>query len=93
MLYIIKLLFYSESNVKKKRENVDNQHGEEMNNIKKRPEFIVIGNLYDILKKVTDEYGFEKVILHLGEVARVSVTRGLANRIWGILNIGERHGE
>jgi len=59
-------------------------------NYVKRPEFVIIGNLYDGLKAMTDEYGFEKVIMHLGEVARKSITIGLAGKIWGILNIGER---
>ena len=62
-------------------------------NYVKRPDFVIIGNLYDELKALTDEYGFEKVIMHLGEVARKSITRGLAGKIWGIMNIGERSEE
>ena len=48
----------------------------------KRPEFVIINNLYDGLKKLTDEYGFEKVILHLGEIARKDISMELAGRIW-----------
>jgi len=55
-----------------------------------QPDFLIIGNLYDTLYQVTKEYGFEKVILHLGQVAKVTLSRGLAGRIWGILHLNNR---
>lgn len=55
-----------------------------------RPEFNTIGSLYDDLSLLTDKYGFEQVILHLGEIARNAVTRDLAGKIWSILNIQKR---
>lgn len=56
----------------------------------KRPEFIVINNIYDDLYQLTDKYGFEQVIMHLGEVARKQVSRDLASRIWGALKMENR---
>jgi len=56
----------------------------------KKPEFIVINNIYDELYRLTDKYGFEQVIMHLGEVARKQVSRDLASRIWGALKLENR---
>ncbi len=56
----------------------------------RRPEFNVIGNLYDELSALTDRYGFEQVLLHLGEVARTNTTRDLSSKIWSILNMEKR---
>jgi len=53
----------------------------------KRPEFIVINNIYDELYRLTDKYGFEQVIMHLGEIARKQVSRDLASKIWGVLRM------
>jgi len=55
-----------------------------------RPNFVTIGNLYDQLFQLTKEYGFEKVILHLGDIAKNTVSRELAGRIWGILRMTNR---
>ena len=57
------------------------------NDFVKRPDFITIDNIYDDLYRLTEKYGFEQVIMHLGEVARKQVSRDLASRIWKVLRI------
>ena len=56
----------------------------------RRPEFNVIGNLYDELMMLRNKYGIEQIILHLGEVAKETVSKDLASKVWSILNMENR---
>lgn len=56
----------------------------------KKPDFNIIGNLYDDLERLRNKYGIEQLILHLGEVARLTVSRDVASKIWSVLNLEKR---
>jgi len=56
-------------------------------NFVKRPDFIEIKNVYDVLDKLVDQYGIEKIILHLGQVANKKISRNFASKIWGLSSV------
>jgi len=55
----------------------------------KKPTFNVIGSLYDDLEALRDKYGFEQIVLHLGELARKTISRNVADRVWNVLNLSQ----
>lgn len=52
-----------------------------------RPDFVVIGNLYDDLFQLSEKYGFQQLIMHLGEVAKNTSRGMLAGKIWAVLHL------
>jgi len=50
----------------------------------KKPEFVEIYNIYDDLDKLVDEYGIQKILLHLGQIANKKISRQYAGKIWAI---------
>ena len=52
----------------------------------KKPDFIVINNIYDDLAKLVETYGITKVILHLGQLAQDKISREFAGKIWRIVS-------
>ncbi len=49
-----------------------------------RPDFVVIGNVYDDLGQMVDKYGIMKVVQHLGHIANERISKELADRLWFI---------
>lgn len=56
----------------------------------KRPDFMVIANVYEDLDRLIQTYGMEKVVTHLGEVAKDRLGREWASRIWGLLKLNDK---
>lgn len=51
----------------------------------KKPEFVEIANIYDGLERLVDEFGVEKVLLHLGLVISKKISRQFASKIWNLV--------
>jgi hypothetical protein len=50
----------------------------------RKPDFIMINNIYENLSLLVDNYGIIKVIQHLGVIANEKISKELASKIWYI---------
>lgn len=59
------------------------------NGFAKRPDFILISNVYDELSKMIDNYGITKIIQHLGYIASEKISGELGSKIWYVVSKSE----
>jgi len=52
----------------------------------RKPEFVMINNIYEDLSCLIENYGITKVIQHLGYIANEKISREFASKIWYIVS-------
>ena len=56
------------------------------NGVARKPEFIMINNVYESLSSLVDSYGITNVIQHLGCIANEKISKEFARKIWYIVS-------
>ena len=63
-------------------------HNRKNNNIfVKKPDFVEIANISDSLEQLVNDFGIEKVLMHLGQVVSKKVSRQYASKIWSLVQL------
>lgn len=52
----------------------------------RKPDFIMINNIYENLSTLVESYGMTKVIQHLGSIANEKISKEFAGKIWYIVS-------
>lgn len=52
----------------------------------RKPDFIMISNVYEDLSKLVENYGITNVIQHLGYIANEKISREFAGKIWYVVS-------
>ena len=65
-----------------KRKQVVNRKGGSA----RRPDFIMINNVYENLTNLVESYGITKVIQHLGYIANEKISKEFASKIWYVVS-------